>query len=66
MQTRDLKQIQESSFGIDSTELENLHNKLVDKHQFRKVGVALLYGTTYLNTGGVVNIKDREYRNLFN
>lgn len=63
-QAREIKQIEKISQETTTEEVKDLHNKLnelVDKHQFRKVGVALLDGTTYLNTGDITNIYDREY-----
>ena len=36
-------------------------NEVIDKNHFEEMGIAYSDGTSYLNTGAIINIKDREY-----
>ena len=41
--------------------LEERLNEVIEKNKFKRIGISLLDGTTYLNNGERINVKDREY-----
>lgn len=41
--------------------LEERLNEVIEKNKFKRIGISLLNGTTYLNNGERINVKDREY-----